>query len=282
VAVQWHPTIAEIGFAVLLALVPWGASLPVVWKSPMWFVAWLLALHILFTIVPYLAGLPVVVKLSLCVGLTGFLIACSYFPLRALWREEKAASLEGDLLGAGEVFNDDKARVAPWVQIGDSDSIFVMVPPKPGEQPQPYFQPFPDAEFRVEFGKKGPLVSTVIRDSEGHTVLTIDRNHWKVYPPFCQDKNYTENTLEVLDSSGHVVLQLRLLPQSFPMPLVQIQAEWWDNQGNGVRIMRTPGRKNGQLSPLGPKITRNESLIKPVFEYPSAKHWGELIGQNSN
>lgn len=241
----------------------------------MWFVAWLLVLHVLFTIIPSLAALPLVVKFSLGVGLTGFLIAGSYCPLRTVWRGEMAASLEGDLFGAGDEFMDGKSRVAPEVQIGDSESILVM---EPSEHPEPYFKPFPDAEFRVELGKKGPLVSTVIRDSEGHTVVSLERNHWRVYPPFCQDKNYTEDALEALDSSGHVIFQLRI-PKTRP-PRVQVQVEWWDNQGSGLRIMRVPNGNNGIIFRLGSKVKRNESLIPPIFLYPSANHWGEFKTQN--
>jgi hypothetical protein len=175
----------------------------------------------------------------------------------------------GDLLGAGEVFSDGQLRAAPMVQIGATESTFVMIP---SEKLQPYFKPFSDAEFRVEYGIHGPMVSTTIRDSEGHIVASVDKNHWKVYPPFCQEVNYTKEALEILDSSLHVVLQVRLFSDR-----VQVQGEWWDNQGHGLRISASTDPKRGQVAPLGPQMKRNEALIAPMFKYPSKNFQGQFL-----
>jgi hypothetical protein len=43
-------------------------------------------------------------------------------------REELAAALEGDLRGAGEVFDDGKLRISPLVQIGTTASILMLIP----------------------------------------------------------------------------------------------------------------------------------------------------------
>jgi hypothetical protein len=184
-------------------------------------------------------------------------------------REEMAAALEGDLRGAGEAFDDGKLTMTPMVQIGTTESILELLP---SSQLEPSFKPFPDAEFRVEFGRQWPLVSTTVRDSKGHIITTINKNHWRVYPPFCQEKNYTEDALEVLDSSLHVVLQLKLLQDR-----VQVQGEWWDSQRHGLRISRSPDAKRGQVMQLGPEIKRNEALIEPMFKYPSKQHWQEFV-----
>jgi hypothetical protein len=186
-----------------------------------------------------------------------------------LRREEMAAALEGDLRGATEVFDDGKLRITPMVQIGTTETILMLIP---SNQLEPYFKPFPDAEFRVEFGRRGPVVSTTVRDSGGHIIATINKNHWRVYPPFCQEKNYTEDALEILDSSLHVVLQVKLL-----LDRVQVQGEWWDNQGHGIRISKSPDPKRGQVAPLGPQIKRNEALIQHMFKYPSKYHWQEFV-----
>jgi len=186
-------------------------------------------------------------------------------------REKMAAALEGDLRGAGDAFDDGKLRITPMVQIGTTESILELLP---SSQLEPSFKPFPDAEFRVEFGRQWPLVSTTVRDSKGHIIATINKNHWRVYPPYCQEKNYTEDALEVLDSSLHVVLQLKLLQDR-----VQVQGEWWDNQGHGLRISRSSDPKRGQLVHLGPQVKRNEALIQPMFRYPSKQHWQEFIAE---
>jgi len=188
------------------------------------------------------------------------------------WREEKASLLEVNLRGAHERFADGKIRGYPFFQVGDSESIFIATPDFKGD---PYFKPFPDAEIRLQFGRQGPLVSTTVRDGQGHIVATIDENHWMVYPPYCTDKNYTADglALEVLDSSLHVVLQLKILPDR-----VQVQGEWWDNQGHGLRFLKSPDSpKNGMVAALGPRDKKNELLIKSMFRYPSKHHWQELV-----
>jgi hypothetical protein len=203
-------------------------------------------------------------------GSLALFVAALWYPAERVYRVQMANKSSGDLRGAGEVFTDTAQRAMPWIQIGDSKSVFVPLPPRDG-QPYPIFQWFYDAGFKVEFGKNGPLVTTPIRDRFGNLVVDVKQNHWTVYPPFCSDKNYTADALEVLDSSGHVILQLRLLPDR-----VQIQGEWWDNQGNGRRLMRRRNTENGEIIPLGPQNQHNDELIEPMFKYKSADHWGEF------
>jgi len=216
-------------------------------------------------------GLRGSIKLGLSTASAAIFSACCLGIAHGQWIHEQAEAKEGNLRGAGEAFRDQSSRMVPLVQVDNTGTIFMMATPKPGDVPAPYFQPFPDAAFEVESGKNGPLVSTTVRDSDGHIVVTISRNHWVVYPPFCQDKNYTDDALEVLDSSLHVVLQIRLLPNT-----VQVQGEWWDNQGSGLRIMKNPANpKAGMAAALGTKIRHNELLIQPIFKYPSRDHWQE-------
>jgi hypothetical protein len=196
-------------------------------------------------------------------------ISLESIALYPYWRQEKAALSEADLLDGDQSFNDGQLRMIPPVQVGTSGTIFFQPPGSP-----PFWNPFPDAEFRAESGKKGALISTTIRDAEGHIVATIVRNHWKVFSPFCADKNYTNDgqALEILDSSLHVVFQLKLLST-----VVQVQGEWWDNQGNGKRILMDSGSKGAVVDALGPRQKHNEDLIKPMFIYPSSSHWQEFV-----
>ena len=64
---DWHPTIAELLFAILLVVIPWGFSkeLPLIWKLIMWGVAWAILLHLVFTQVPSLIARPTPVKVLL-------------------------------------------------------------------------------------------------------------------------------------------------------------------------------------------------------------------------
>lgn len=274
-ALRPRPRTKEIVLLILdiiVAAAPAVVGMQVIWRWTIWFLCFVAFVFLIQYVIPPVSAIPLKRRFVATVFLPIAFAAGFWSTAFDQWREEKAAALQGDLRGASQVFTDGKQRVAPWVQIADTESIFVMLPPKPGEQPQPYFQPFPDAEFRVEYGKKGPMVTTAIRDSEGHIVANIIKNHWTVYPPFCQDKNYTEDALEILDSSWHVVFQLKIFPDR-----VQVQAEWWDNQGNGLRITKSPDPRRGLVAPLGPRIKRNESLIKPIFQYPSKYHWREFV-----
>jgi hypothetical protein len=188
------------------------------------------------------------------------------------WKEEQAAVVEGDLFGAGKGLLPNGAT--PWVQIGNSKTGFIMTTQ---ENVPPYFKPFPDAEFLVEAGREAPLVSTTVRDRFGNEVVEIKQNHWTVFPPYCSDKNYTKYALEVKDSSGHVLLQVRLVPGP---PRVQVQGEWWSNEGRGLRIAATQDGNNGLIMPLVPKDQKNEHLIQEIFRYPSRSHWKEFVAKD--
>ncbi len=76
-------------------------------------------------------------------------------------------------------------------------------------------------------------MATPVRDRQEHLVA-IEKNHWSVTPA-CLDKNYTENSLEVFDARGLVVFQMRLLAD-----YVELQGEWRDEFGNGVRFAEEP------------------------------------------
>jgi len=116
-------------------------------------------------------------------------------------------------------------------------------------------------------------VTTTIRDGDGHIVADIKGNHWTIYPQFCADKNYTDSALEILDDSLHVVLQLQILNDR-----VRVQGEWWNNEGKGLRVVKSPveSKPGGLVLILGPKDKKNDVLIKPIFRYPSKHHWGEF------
>jgi hypothetical protein len=134
------------------------------------------------------------------------------------------------------------------------------------------FQWLQDAGLKVEFGRNGLLVTTPIRDEYGNLIVDVFRNHWTVYPEHCLDKNSTKDTLEVLDRGGHVVLQIRLIPDVFPT--VQIQGEWWDDQHTGRRLVKAKGGKGGYVFILNPANQHNDQLIEPIFMYPSKDNFG--------
>ncbi len=255
--------LTDLVLAVAFGVVP----MPVILKWIGWFGCWCALLYIVQASVDQINEYPRKTRL-----LGGVLLAISFVGLilpaaRGEWREEKAAAQEGDLPGAGMAFTDDLKRGFPMVQIGNG-TIFVMTPDGVSDI-FPFFQ---DSGVRIEWGKRAPLLTTVVRDRNGNLVSEIKKNHWRVYPLFCADKNYTKDALEVQDSAGHVVLQVRILPGK-----IQIQGEWWDTQGSGVRMMQLPDPKAGsQVVRMNRQNQHNEALVQPMFEYPSKDHWGEL------
>jgi hypothetical protein len=57
------------------------------------------------------------------------------------------------------------------------------------------------------------LVSTQLRDENDKLVAELEKNEWKVtMPPTTWDRNYTDNSLEVKDARGDVILQVSVLP----------------------------------------------------------------------
>ena len=131
---------------------------------------------------------------------------------------------------------------------------------------------FYDAGLRITNGTEGPIVSTPLRDREGHLVAEISENEWRVYPEFSSDWNYDQHDLEVKDSGGHVILQIRLYRNR-----VQLQGEWHDQFGRGGRMMKN---SDGSLLSMWPNPQREAAfaaLIAPMFRYPGRSHLGELV-----
>jgi hypothetical protein len=102
-------------------------------------------------------------------------------------------------------------------------------------------------------------------------------NHWTVSKSQSAvwDKNYTSNALEVKDGRGRVVLQVIMLPDR-----VQIQGEWWHEDGNGGRIVRPfpsdPVKTGPVFVMMTPLFHTDEPHIEPIVKYPSKNHFGEF------
>jgi hypothetical protein len=91
--------------------------------------------------------------------------------------------------------------------------------------------------------------------------------------PACLDKNYTKNEVEILDSRGEVIFQLKILSDH-----VEIQGEWRDEFGNGMRLSTGGGGRGGDITLWRTPEKEQETMkiIKPDFKYPSSLHLGEL------
>jgi hypothetical protein len=165
------------------------------------------------------------------------------------------------------------------IEIGDSGSVFVYMG-TPNSVDMGTFAH--NVGFRVERGEHGIQISTPLLDRSGKKILTIEKNRWTVIQqPGIWDKNYTENALEVKDSRGDVVFQIRFLSDR-----VQISAEWRGQFGRGQEWSKCSSIPNkppsGCISPWGNAKTelQNEKLIEPIFQYPSKEHLGEFVKKN--
>lgn len=191
--------------------------------------------------------------------------------LRAEYRSQQASLTEGeltpiDLTDGDHSHGDMEIQIGPNGPVLESGNGFQGI--------SPLFKFAYDAGLRLSKGHDGMVISTPVRDRNGNLIGEIDENHWKVYPPYCSDKNYDEHRLEIKDGGGHVVLQVALF-----VDRIQLQGEWHDQFGKGVRFMQVPG--NAEFSFWKDEQGEKESLglIRPIFLYPSSTHWEELATQ---
>ena len=171
------------------------------------------------------------------------LLWCPTYPFfRSQYKSQHAALVEGVLRARRD--GKDHSHEMPMIQLGDG--------PKFGFN----FQ-FPKDDLKIRRDGNEIKFSTTVRDTAGNLVVEVVDNHWRVSSSQanCWDKNYTDDSLEVKDGTGRVVLQVRLLPDR-----IQIQAEWPTSQNKLV-----DGR-----------FFTERYGITPKFKYPSADHFGEF------
>lgn len=225
----------------------------ITWRCILWFFGWVLIIHLLFIMIPTLGRLDLFVKICLSVGVTSILAALLSYPIRSVWRAEKAAVTSGVL---SVVVNDglDHSNDQPTIQMGESQG-FILLPSegKPGIA-------LPADLLTLKRVNGELMFSTTVRDREGNLVVEIVDNRWTVSPSKtnCWDKNYTKDSLEVKDGRGRVVLQVRLLPDR-----IQLQGEWRNETGENLIT------EQGQYD--------ERTGITPRFKYPSEDYWGQRI-----
>jgi hypothetical protein len=260
----------------ILAVAPAMTPMRVAYRWSVWWLCFTVFVFLILIAIPSANKIRLSRRELITITLS-LAFAGAFWPtIHTQWREEMADALDGEIFGGP--FEPESNCVALSVEVGTSSSILMMLPPKPGQNMPPYFAPFEDAKFLIECGKRGTLITTTVRDRSGNLVVDIERNHWKVYPPYCSDKNYTKSAIEVKDNSGHVLLQLKFAEGNRTTPpRIQVQGEWWNDEGKGLRIVKGADG-HGYVVRLVPQNQHNEALIREIFQYPSHYHWGEFGG----
>jgi hypothetical protein len=191
------------------------------------------------------------------------------------WMEEKASARKGHIdadygwhMHPQFSDSDVKFRIGPHVS--DKDLILNWGGPK--DQMEFNFQDISKVSVKRVNGRL--LLNVDIRNRDGNRLVTIDDNDWTIWDSRAEI-NYTSNSLEVKDETGHVVFKAALFPD-----LAQFEGEWWNEDKQGIRALRPypwdaekPGPEFILLSPASHPDTPS---IHPMFKYPSYLHFGEL------
>lgn len=265
--VSRYRKILEILGALIFTAVGMTTSLPTLVALPIWTIAFAILLYAALDAIPHIDKFSFLRKSSLCLLITLLCLdLCGPF-LRHRYMKEKAAALDGYILT-----HDPWGFASPVIEFGDSG---VKYPWRPTDEPLNLLK---DADLSLRAGENGINISTTIRDHAGNRVVWIENNHWHVAPPPASaDKNFTDDTLEVLDGGGHVVLQVHMLPDR-----IQVRGEWHDKFGHGIEIAECADPRNGKASGCVQKFgdgwpeEQKETPIEPIFEYPSSEHLGEF------
>jgi hypothetical protein len=187
--------------------------------------------------------------------LVGVMWAGSYPLVYNQYRSQHAALTSGVLRARPD--GKDHSKEEPILQLGETGVSFIWTGKSNSLISNDY-----DKIKIVRVGNEIKL-SVTVRDRFDNLIVEIVDNVWRVSKSEtdCWDKNYTDDSLEVKDGRGRVVLQVRLLPDR-----VQMQVEW-PTQG---------GRYMDNVIHQGKPFYTPEEGIRPRFQYPSSEHWGEL------
>ncbi len=232
---------------------PFGFGVRILYSCISWSVAWLAFVRLIWNL-EHLSGVSNWQKSVGTLTGTAVLIWATYSPVHTAYIQEKARAVSGDLVAKSD--GKDHSNDPPILQMGPTGNLLTWRGPSDAPMMSLYYDKI---DLRMVKGRVH--LSTTVHDDNKNLIAQISDNHWIVSSStaVCWDKNYTDDSLEVKDGHGRVVLQVKLMPN-----IVQIQEEWQWN----------PGTKSGGIFIQGKYDEKNG--IKPIFKYPSELHWGEL------
>ena len=218
---------------------------------------------------------PETVTFWLTISVTCILVIAAAIQIYILIKEkeeQKKKQYAGKLeTGSSDTLLSTDGNIYPKLEMGDSGAIFAYAG-KPGE---PLFNFFDSSHLIVTKDNGRIKVSTVIYDSKGDLVAELVNNEWSVNNNTLFDRNFSENELEVKDSTGDIILQVRAIEDR-----IQLQAKFYGPNGQGVAFGKgfdEKGNPGGIMEIIGPKHPELKLKIHPIFKYPSELHIGEKI-----
>jgi hypothetical protein len=256
----------ELTGALLFTAVGMTTSLPISIALPIWIISFIVFIYVALDTIPYADKLSKSRKGFICTLITLLSADLSAPFIRHKYMEERSAVLDGYIRA-----RNPWKYAQPVIEFGDSGIKYFW---RPTDEPLRFLK---DTKLSLRTGENGIEISTTILDHAGNRIVWIENNHWHVAaPPISGDKNFTDDTLEVLDSGGRVILQAHLLPDR-----VQMRGEWHDKFNKGVEISDCyrNGGTHGCLQVFGENWSeeKQEATIHPIFKYPSSAFLGELI-----
>jgi hypothetical protein len=222
-------------------------------------------------------GAKVILLIGLGVGiatLIGFSIAFFSMPTDEVEKGTKAPvpspSHFGVLIPNSKTLVSPSGGLIPQIQIGQSETYFVS------RDAYLVFPALKESQLKVESIDGKIYVSTQISGIDGNLLAELIRNEWKVAPsPGTWDRNYTRDALEVRNSQGRIVLQVRAFADK-----IQLQGVWWtDYQGKRAELtlVQNPNQGGALIVVRPPNSNQPVEPIKPLFVYPSESHLGEMV-----
>ncbi len=163
-----------------------------------------------------------------------------------------------------EVLFSNETSKYPILEIGNSGSMLVQA----GEPGTPILI-IGGNELLITKVNQQVKVSVKLFDQKGNLLAELIDNEWGINKNHIYDRNYSVDALEVRDSRGKVILQVKVLADR-----IQLQGIFWAANGfgfaiwveNGMALMR-------HLKPNG----HYNHVIQPMFKYPSDMHLGEQV-----
>ncbi len=173
--------------------------------------------------------------------LTGFQLFQEYRKSQKEWQEKWSGRLRSPV---------KSEKDKPVLKLGGSGLIWNGEPNKP-------IMNLAGEPLTIGIVEGRADLSIVIRDPNGIVLAAIRNNEWFVAPPpVTLDRNFNENSLEVLNPKGEVILQVQVYGEE-----VRIAGHFYNINGNGPVS-------------FGPLIS--ETTAGRLFKYPSAEHHGVL------